>query len=153
MSEMDQGGIDALLANSDSVGEDEAGLSPDDLEELAGIEEGDGGMDVIGEDFAMEDDIQGAGSLQSVPHALELLQDVNLEVVVELGRTRKPLREILAFTPGNVIELNSLIGDSVDILINDRLIARGEVVAFEDQLGVRITSIVTAEDLIKKTLT
>jgi len=153
MSEMDQGGIDALLANSDSVEEDEAGLSPDDLEELAGIEEGDGGMDVIGEDFAMEDDIQGAGSLQSVPHALELLQDVNLEVVVELGRTRKPLREILAFTPGNVIELNSLIGDSVDILINDRLIARGEVVAFEDQLGVRITSIVTAEDLIKKTLT
>ena len=101
----------------------------------------------------MEDDIQGAGSLQSVPHALELLQDVNLEVVVELGRTRKPLREILSFTPGNVIELNSLIGDSVDILINDRLIARGEVVAFEDQLGVRITSIVTAEDLIKKTLT
>ena len=153
MSEMDQGGIDALLANSDSVEEDEAGLSPDDLEELAEIEEGDGGMDVIGEDFAMEDDIQGAGSLQSVPHALELLQDVNLEVVVELGRTRKPLREILAFTPGNVIELNSLIGDSVDILINDRLIARGEVVAFEDQLGVRITSIVTAEDLIKKTLT
>jgi len=153
MSEMNQGGIDALLANSDSVEEDEAGLSPDDLEELAGIEEGDGGMDVIGEDFAMEDDIQGAGSLQSVPHALELLQDVNLEVVVELGRTRKPLREILAFTPGNVIELNSLIGDSVDILINDRLIARGEVVAFEDQLGVRITSIVTAEDLIKKTLT
>ena len=153
MSEMDQGGIDALLANSDSVEEDEAGLSLDDLEELAGIEEGDGGMDVIGEDFAMEDDIQGAGSLQSVPHALELLQDVNLEVVVELGRTRKPLREILAFTPGNVIELNSLIGDSVDILINDRLIARGEVVAFEDQLGVRITSIVTAEDLIKKTLT
>ena len=152
MSEMNQGGIDALLANSDSVEEDEAGLSPDDLEELAGIEE-DGGMDVIGEDFAMEDDIQGAGSLQSVPHALELLQDVNLEVVVELGRTRKPLREILAFTPGNVIELNSLIGDSVDILINDRLIARGEVVAFEDQLGVRITSIVTAEDLIKKTLT
>ena len=153
MSEMDQGGIDALLANSDSVEEDEAGLSPDDLEELAGMEEEDGGMDVIGEDFAMEDDIQGAGSLQSVPHALELLQDVNLEVVVELGRTRKPLREILAFTPGNVIELNSLIGDSVDILINDRLIARGEVVAFEDQLGVRITSIVTAEDLIKKTLT
>ena len=153
MSEMDQGGIDALLANSDSAEEDETGLSPDDLEELAGMEEEDGGMDVIGEDFAMEDDIQGAGSLQSVPHALELLQDVNLEVVVELGRTRKPLREILAFTPGNVIELNSLIGDSVDILINDRLIARGEVVAFEDQLGVRITSIVTAEDLIKKTLT
>ena len=81
-----------------------------------------------------------------------LLQDINLDVVVELGRTRKPLRDILAFTPGNVIELNSMVGDSVDVLINDRLIAKGEVVAFEERLGVRITSIVTPEDLIKKTM-
>ncbi len=143
----DQSAInDSVLSSDDEVAEDEIGLDAGDSEELVS------GMDVMGEDFTMEEPIQATDSLQNVPHALELLQDINLDVVVELGRTRKALRDILAFTPGNVIELNSLVGDSVDVLINDRLIAKGEVVAFEEQLGVRITSIVTAEDLIKKTM-
>ena len=139
--------IDENTVSEDTLsGDDGLDLDENSPEELIG------GMDVVGEDFTVEETIEGTAALQSTPHALELLQDINLDVVVELGRTRKPLRDILAFTPGNVIELNSMVGDSVDVLINDRLIAKGEVVAFEEQLGVRITSIVTPEDLIKKTM-
>ena len=139
--------IDENTVSEDTLsGDDGLDLDENSPEELIG------GMDVVGEDFTVEETIEGTTALQSTPHALELLQDINLDVVVELGRTRKPLRDILAFTPGNVIELNSMVGDSVDVLINDRLIAKGEVVAFEEQLGVRITSIVTPEDLIKKTM-
>ncbi|MEE2911027.1 MAG: flagellar motor switch protein FliN [Candidatus Poribacteria bacterium] len=139
--------IDENTVSEDTLsGDDGLDLDENSPEELIG------GMDVVGEDFTVEETIEGTAALQSTPHALELLQDINLDVVVELGRTRKPLRDILAFTPGNVIELNSMVGDSVDVLINDRLIAKGEVVAFEERLGVRITSIVTPEDLIKKTM-
>ncbi|MBR53031.1 flagellar motor switch protein FliN [Candidatus Poribacteria bacterium] len=139
--------IDENTVSEDTLsGDDGLDLDENSPEELIG------GMDVVGEDFTVEETIEGTTALQSTPHALELLQDINLDVVVELGRTRKPLRDILAFTPGNVIELNSMVGDSVDVLINDRLIAKGEVVAFEERLGVRITSIVTPEDLIKKTM-
>ena len=147
MVEIDQNAIsEDILSGDDGVGDDGLDLDENSPDELIG------GMDVVGEDFTVEETIEGSGALQSTPHALELLQDINLDVVVELGRTRKPLRDILAFTPGNVIELNSMVGDSVDVLINDRLIAKGEVVAFEERLGVRITSIVTPEDLIKKTM-
>ncbi|MBP97824.1 flagellar motor switch protein FliN [Candidatus Poribacteria bacterium] len=147
MVEIDQNTIsEDILSGDDGVGDDGLDLDENSPDELIG------GMDVVGEDFTVEETIEGSAALQSTPHALELLQDINLDVVVELGRTRKPLRDILAFTPGNVIELNSMVGDSVDVLINDRLIAKGEVVAFEEQLGVRITSIVTPEDLIKKTM-
>ena len=139
--------IDENTVSEDTLsGDDGLDLDENSPEELIG------GMDVVGEDFTVEETIEGTAALQGTPHALELLQDINLDVVVELGRTRKPLRDILAFTPGNVIELNSMVGDSVDVLINDRLIAKGEVVAFEERLGVRITSIVTPEDLIKKTM-
>jgi flagellar motor switch protein FliN/FliY len=76
---------------------------------------------------------------------LDLLMDVMLQVVVELGRTRMPLRQVLELQPGSVVELDRLAGEAVDIFVNERLIARGEVVMVDDKFGVRITDLVTTK--------
>lgn len=73
---------------------------------------------------------------------LDLLYDIPLEITVELGRTKLPIRKILELGPGAVIQLEKLAGEPVDILANHRLIARGEVVVIEENFGVRITDIV-----------
>jgi len=72
-----------------------------------------------------------------------LIMDVPLQVTVELGRTRKLIRDILELAPGSVIELDKLAGEPVDILVNGKLIAKGEVVVIDDNFGVRITDIVS----------
>lgn len=80
---------------------------------------------------------------------INLLMDVNMELTVELGRTRKPIKEILGMGEGTVIELDKLAGEPVDILVNGRLIARGEVVVIDESFGVRVTEIVDPKDRIK----
>lgn len=77
---------------------------------------------------------------------VDLLMDIALRVTVELGRTRMTLRQVLELQNGSVVELDRLAGDPVDILINERLIARGEVVVVDDKFGVRITSLVSKGD-------
>jgi len=74
---------------------------------------------------------------------ISLIMDVPLQVTVELGRTRKLIRDILELSPGSVIELDKLAGEAVDILVNGKLIAKGEVVVIDDNFGVRITDIVS----------
>jgi flagellar motor switch protein FliN/FliY len=76
------------------------------------------------------------------PGSIQLLMDVPLRVAVELGRTKMLVRQVLELRPGSVVELNRLAGDSVDVLINDRLMARGEVVVVDDKFGIRITEII-----------
>lgn len=72
-----------------------------------------------------------------------LIMDVPLQVTVELGRTRKVIRDILELAPGSVVELDKLAGEPVDILVNGKLIAKGEVVVIDENFGVRITEIVS----------
>jgi len=74
---------------------------------------------------------------------INLIMDVPLQVTVELGRTRKLIRDILELTPGSIIELDKLAGEPVDILVNGKLIAKGEVVVIDDNFGVRIVEIVS----------
>ncbi len=81
---------------------------------------------------------------------IDLLMDVALDVVIELGRTVMPLKDILNLGPGSVIELDKLAGDPVDILVNNKLVARGEVVVIEENFGVRITEIVDVKSLGEK---
>ena len=68
--------------------------------------------------------------------------DVPLEVTVELGRKSRSIKEILDFTPGTIIELDKVAGEPIDILVNGKYVARGEVVVIEESFGVRITEIV-----------
>ena len=71
-----------------------------------------------------------------------LIMDVPLEVTVELGRTSKLISEILDFAPGTIIELDKIAGEPIDILVNGKFVARGEVVVIEESFGVRVTEII-----------
>jgi flagellar motor switch protein FliN len=73
---------------------------------------------------------------------IDLLLGVTLQVAVEIGRTTLPIRDVLALTPGSIIELDKLAGEKVDILINGRPIAQGEIVVVDENFGVRITDVV-----------
>ncbi len=79
----------------------------------------------------------------SVPQPIDMLMDVAMRVSVELGRSSLTVEEVLELGPGSVVELNKLAGEPVDILVNDRLIARGEVVVVDENFGVRITEIIS----------
>ncbi|TFE02767.1 flagellar motor switch phosphatase FliY [Jeotgalibacillus salarius] len=81
---------------------------------------------------------------------LNLLLDIPLQVTVELGRTKRSVQEILELTSGSIIELDKLAGEPVDILVNNRLIAKGEVVVIEENFGVRLTDIVSKSDRLNK---
>jgi len=76
------------------------------------------------------------------PENIGLIMDVPLEVTVELGRTKKSIKEILDFAPGAIIELNKIAGEPVDVLVNGKLVAKGEVVVIEESFGVRVSEIV-----------
>ncbi len=77
--------------------------------------------------------------------SLDLLLGVNLQVTVEIGRTRLQIREILGLAPGSIVELDKLAGEPVDVLVNGRQIATGEVVVVDENFGVRITEIVSRQ--------
>ena len=79
------------------------------------------------------------------PENIDLLMDVPLEVTVELGRTSKSIKEILDFTPGTIIELNRLAGEPIDVLVNGKFVAKGEVVVMEEAFGIRVTEIIKSK--------
>ncbi|KYD23756.1 hypothetical protein B4113_3121 [Geobacillus sp. B4113_201601] len=81
---------------------------------------------------------------------LELLFDVPLQVTVELGRTKRSVQEILQLSTGSIIELDKLAGEPVDIFVNNKLIAKGEVVVIDENFGVRITDIMSQSDRLKR---
>ena len=75
---------------------------------------------------------------------IDLVSDIPVRVTVELGRTRKNISEILSMSAGSIIELDKMAGESVDVLVNGKLIARGEVVVIDENFGVRVTEIISA---------
>lgn len=89
-------------------------------------------------------------SVQSEPNNLNMLLDIPLQVTVELGRTKRMVKEILSVSHGSIIELDKLAGEPVDILINNKLIAVGEVVVIDENFGVRVTDILSTADRISK---
>lgn len=89
----------------------------------------------------------GAGS--SVPGDIGLLMDVPLQVSVELGRTELRIRNVLELVPGSIIELDRLAGEPVDVLVNGKQIARGEVVVIDEEFGIRITDIASQANRLR----
>ncbi len=83
-------------------------------------------------------------------HNLDMLLDIPLQVTVELGRTNRTVKDILELSSGSIIELDKLAGEPVDILVNKKLIAKGEVVVIEENFGVRVTDIISQTDRIMK---
>lgn len=86
---------------------------------------------------------EGQGTLNYQPENIDLIMDVPLEVTAELGRTTKSISDILDFSPGKIIELNKIAGEPIDVLVNGKYVAKGEVVVIEESFGIRITEIVT----------
>lgn len=84
------------------------------------------------------------------PRRLELLLDVPLGLSVELGRTQLTVKQLLALAPGSVVELDKHGGEPLDVLVNDRLIARGEAVVVNDKFGFRIADIVSRSERIAR---
>jgi flagellar motor switch protein FliN len=79
------------------------------------------------------------------PPELERLYDVPVELAVEIGRTNMTIRETLALGPGSIVTLNRLAGEPVDLLVNGKPIARGEVVVIDEEFGLRVTEVVASE--------
>ena len=83
------------------------------------------------------------GAVSSEQGNISLIMDVSMEMTVELGRTKKQIKDILGMGEGTIIELDKLAGEPVDILVNHKPIAKGEVVVIDENFGVRITEIVS----------
>jgi flagellar motor switch protein FliN len=93
-------------------------------------------------EMAYEEIVAGASSGAALDGDLSLVFDLPVELAVEIGRTTMTIRETLAIAPGSMIQLNRLAGEPVDLLVNGHRIARGEVVAIDEEFGLRVTEIV-----------
>jgi flagellar motor switch protein FliN/FliY len=87
-------------------------------------------------------DLAGAGKVPAGNGNLDLVRDIQVNLQVELGRTDMTIQDILELTPGKVVELDRLAGEPLDIVVNGKLLAKGEVVVVDENFGVRITSII-----------
>ena len=138
------------MAEDDDVLEDAVTSGGDDGDELDPLaeemlkmmeDEGGGSMDIGG---AMGGMAPAAGALGGgIPPSIARLMDVNLSVTVELGRTKETLEHVLNLGEQSLVELDKQVGEPIDILVNGKVFARGEVVTVSENFGVRITELVT----------
>ena len=83
-------------------------------------------------------------------HSLDFILDIPLKVTVELGRTKMSVRDILQLVQGSVVELSKFAGEPLEVLVNDRLVARGEVVTVNEKFGIRLTDILSPMERIEQ---
>jgi flagellar motor switch protein FliN/FliY len=117
----------------------------EDFEALEDIEDIDetGGEDEDGED------IGEAASSTGETKSLDLILDIPLTVTVELGRSKMLINDLLQLGQGSVIELTKLVGEPLEVLVNQKLVARGEVVVVNEKFGVRLTDIVSPMERVQ----
>jgi len=87
---------------------------------------------------------------ESGVHSLDFILDIPLKVTVELGRTKMSVRDILQLAQGSVVELSKFAGEPLEVLVNDRLVARGEVVTVNEKFGIRLTDILSPMERIEQ---
>ena len=92
----------------------------------------------------------GTPSAGAPAHDIDLILDIPVNLTVELGRTKLPIRNILQLAQGSVVELDGLAGEPMDVLVNGCLIAQGEVVVVNEKFGIRLTDIITPSERIRK---
>jgi flagellar motor switch protein FliN len=143
---LNQDDIDALLSGIDAespIGGEPAAAAPAPPAAPA-------------DDFGMTDDFGAPAAPAPAPASahdapagqysqrnIEVLMDVPLNVVVELGRTEMQIKDVLELAPGSIVELNRMAGEPINVLVNGRLVARGEVVVVDESFGIKITSIIS----------
>lgn len=125
----------ALILNLDSISEDDLSSSP--FTQVAPEQMGGGGGSA-----------RSQGSYEDT--GLELLLDIPLEISVELGRVKMMVKEVVELGTGSIVEIDKAAGEPVDVMVNGRLVAKGEVVVIEDNFGVRITEILTPQERLAR---
>ena len=136
------------MMEEEGDGEDDMGSQKDvdhmmEMEMLKAMEdEGGGSMDIGGAMGGMAPAAGAPGG--GIPPNIARLMDVNLSVTVELGRTKQTLEHVLNLGEQSLVELDKQVGDPIDILVNGKVFARGEVVTVSENFGVRITELVTS---------
>ena len=116
----------------------------------SGVEGGESEEAEASDGAFVETSFTGDSVRASASHEnIEMLLDVELDIYIELGRTNLSIKRILELAPGSIVELDRMAGEPVDLLVNDKVIAKGEVVVLDENFGVRIVSLVSAEDRIK----
>ena len=121
-------------------------------EEGAGEEAGETAVEEK-EEAVDEEVSETTGEESGEPASLDLILDIPLAVTVELGRSKMLINDLLQLGQGSVIELTKLVGDPLEVLVNDKLVARGEVVVVNEKFGVRLTDIVTPMERVKSLAT
>jgi flagellar motor switch protein FliN/FliY len=84
------------------------------------------------------------------PGRLDMVLDIPIQLTVELGRTRIPIRNLLQLAQGSVVELDRLAGEPLDVLVNGCLIAQGEVVVVNDKFGIRLTDVISPDERLRR---
>lgn len=137
-----------VQAGGDAAGQADPGAVAEEALRAAQEAVADLQQDVssVGEPVAFEPRAFERNGQEGSPKAIDLLSDVNLNVKIELGRTRMLVEDVLKLAEGAVVELDKLAGDPVDVYVNDRHIARGEVLVLNDNFCVRINEIIRGED-------
>lgn len=92
----------------------------------------------------------GSSSAAGGHNDLDMVMDIPVQLTVELGRTKMPIRNLLQLAQGSVVELSGLAGEPLDVLVNDFLIAQGEVVVVNDKLGIRLTDVITPSERLRR---
>ncbi|MCP4610703.1 MAG: flagellar motor switch protein FliN [Planctomycetes bacterium] len=142
-------------AGSEDAGDDDGGMSQEEIDaainDAVGELEGNDLTSTEQQPDVQEADFQQLSSSNKGEgqRNIDLLMDVELPVSIELGKTTMDISDILALGPGSVVELEKLVGEPVDLLVNNKCVARGEVVVVEENFGLRITSLISPEERIK----
>ncbi len=127
---------------------DESEQQPQSDEEEKAV--GGGDVDATGATPMALESLDGSGSAEPAS-PIDMIVDVNLNVRIELGRSKMAVEDILKLQAGSVVTLDKLAGDFVDVLVNDRLVARGEVLILNDNFCVRIAEIISPEERLGQT--
>ena len=115
---------------------------------------GEGASETAVEEQEGDTNQEEGGKADEVKEAnLDLILDIPLSVTVELGRSKMLINDLLQLGQGSVVELTKLVGDPLEVLVNDKLVARGEVVVVNEKFGVRLTDIVTPMERVKSLAT
>lgn len=94
--------------------------------------------------------VGGAQGVSAGLHSLDFILDIPLTVTVELGRARMAIRELLQLSQGSVVELAKFAGEPLEVMVNDKLVARGEVVVVNEKFGIRLTDIISPIERIEQ---
>ena len=125
-----------------AMNEQNAGAQPADVESPA--------SEARAPNPAVFEKFDASGARNNTRNDIDLVLDIPVQLTVELGRTKLPIRNLLQLAQGSVVELDGLAGEPMDVLVNGCLIAQGEVVVVNEKFGIRLTDVITPSERIKR---